>query len=191
MKRFFVLLLVVGCFVLFTNNYVVAEDVRLATCDLCGYCRDFIPTPPQQNPPGNWEKCRECLYENARTDPTLNDTLIVDDTNMPPTPIPGHWYTMLGCISTSLDSFQADGAASSVVQKLLNLIFGATGVIGLAYFVYGSGLILTSQAEPEKLGQGKRFVVGAIVGIIFSLGSVFIVNLLASGVLKIPGFGGP
>jgi len=97
---------------------------------------------------------------------------------------------MIGCINTNLNSFQSEGAASSVVQTLLNLIFGATGVIGLAYFLYGSGLILTSQAEPEKLGRGKRLIVGAIVGIIFSLGSVFIVNLLASGVLKIPGFGG-
>jgi len=191
MKRFFALLLIVGFFVLFANNYVVAQDVRFATCDLCGYCRDFIPTPPQQNPPGNWEKCRACLYESASPVATDNNTLKIDDTtNAPPTPMPGRWYTMIGCINTNLNSFQSEGAASSVVQTLLNLIFGATGVIGLAYFLYGSGLILTSQAEPEKLGRGKRLIVGAIVGIIFSLGSVFIVNLLASGVLKIPGFGG-
>jgi hypothetical protein len=64
-----------------------------------------------------------------------------------------------------------------------------TGAIGLAYLIYGSFILLTSQAEPEKINQGKRIVYGAIIGIIITLFSIFLVNLIANGFLKIPGFG--
>jgi len=181
-KRF-LLFLVFGYWLL-TVAAPVFSQARYATCDLCGYC------PPNQ-PPSRWENCRRCLYESASSDPSVYETLIINDfDNLPPTPMPGRWYTMIGCINTDLGSFQQEGAAGSVVQTLLNLIFSVAGLVALLYFIYGSYLIITSQANPEKLGEGRRVISGAIVGIIFSLSSVFLINLLASGVLKIPGFGG-
>lgn len=179
------LLLVISCWLLVLVTPVFSQT-RYATCDLCGYC------PPNQ-PPSNWENCHNCLYESASSDPASYETLTINDLdNLPPTPMPGRWYTMIGCINTDLGSFQQEGAAGSVVQTLLNLIFSVAGLIALIYFIYGSYLVLTSQADPEKLGEGRRVISGAIIGLIFSLLSVFIINLLASGVLKIPGFsGGP
>ena len=181
MGKVFVWLLVIGYWLLVSVIPVTAQE-RYATCDLCGYC-------PPNAAPSNWESCRNCLYQSASSDPGSNETLKIDDvTNLPPTPIPGRWYTIIGCFNTNLNSFQQEGAAGSVVQTLLNLIFSAAGGLALLYFIYGSFLILSSQADPEKLGQGKRIIVGAIVGVIFSFSSVFIINLLASGILKIPGF---
>jgi len=194
MRKFLLISLFVGYFFLFSNNTVFAQPTgpttsptsgpRFAACDLCGYC------PP--NPaPGNWESCRQCLYPNVAGPATTDTTLLIDPGTSQPLPAQkGRMYTMLGCIATDLGSFQSEGAAASVVQTILNLIFSITGGAALIALIYGAFLVLTSQAEPEKLNQGKRIIFGAIVGVIFALGSVFLVNLLASGILKIPGFSG-
>jgi|SRR3989344_2694710 len=155
---------------------------RFAACDLCGYC-------PPDKLPSTWEKCRQCLYPAASTDPMTNQTLLIDPgTNTGPTPHQGRQYTVIGCIKTDLTSFSEPGAAASVVQILLNVIFGMVGGIAFLYLIYGSFVVLTSQAEPERINYGKRLIYGAIIGLIFSLSSVFIVNFLASGILRIPGF---
>ncbi len=155
---------------------------RLAACDLCGYC-------PGNTPPANWSKCAECLYGITNADPTSNITLKIDETtNLPPKAVPGKMYTQLGCIGTNLGGFQQEGAAAGVVQTLLNVVFSIVGGLAFLSLIYGSFIILTSQANPERLNYGKRVVYGAVIGVIFSLSSVFLVNLLASGILKIPGF---
>jgi hypothetical protein len=152
---------------------------RLASCDLCGYCQGKAP-------PQNWEKCRACLYPNASSQ---DDTLKVDpETNLPPTPYPGRWYTFLGCISTNLGSFESPGATASVVQLLLNIIFSFVGGASLLSLLYGAFILLTSQNNPEKINQGKRIVFGAIAGLIFTFLAVFLVNFLGEKVLRLPGF---
>lgn len=155
---------------------------RFAACDLCGYCRG-------NTPPANWNKCAECLYGLTSADPISNITLKIDETtNLPPKAVPGKMYTQLGCVGTNLGGFQQEGAAAGVAQTLLNLVFSIVGGLAFLSLIYGSFIILTSQANPERLNYGKRVVYGAIVGVIFSLSAVFLVNLLASGILKIPGF---
>ncbi len=191
MRKFLLVFLSVGFVFLSLSRSAFGQTVptttpasgpRFAACDLCGYC-------PPNLAPSNWESCRECIYPNVAGPATTNTTLLIDPTtNEPISAQKGRMYTMFGCIATDLGSFQSEGAAASVVQTILNLIFSITGGAGLLALIYGAFLILTSQAQPEKLNQGKRIVFGAIVGVIFTLGSVFLVNLLASGLLKIPGF---
>lgn len=155
---------------------------RFAVCDLCGYCQG-------NPPPSSWNKCAECLYGVINGDPTSNATLKIDPaTNLPQKALPGKMYTQLGCIGTNLGGFQQQGAAAGVVQILLNVIFSIVGGLAFLSLIYGSFIILTSQADPERLNYGKRVVYGAIIGVIFTFSAVFLVNLLASGILKIPGF---
>jgi len=188
MKKILLLVLV---FLLSTNilSSVLAQTPtvapggpRYAACDLCGYC------PP--NPaPQSWPACQKCLYPEINPDPAVMDSLKVDEeTNLPPTPFPGRQYTFLGCLGGE-GGFTEQGAAGSVVQSLLNIVFSMIGGIAFLYLLYGAFVIATSQAHPERLNYGKRVVYGAIAGLIFTLGSVFIVKFIASGILKIPGFG--
>lgn len=155
---------------------------RYSACDLCGYC-------PPNPPPQNWLSCKRCLYPNLSDNPETKETLLInEETNLPPTPIPGKQYTFLGCLGAG-EGFTREGAAGPLVQSILNIIFSIVGGIAFLYLLYGAFIIATSQAEPEKLNYGKRLVNGAIIGLIFTLGSVLIVNFIASGILKIPGFG--
>lgn len=161
----------------------VFAQTRYAACDLCGYC------PP--NPaPQSWLSCKKCLYSTSiSSDPSTKETLIVDPiTNLPPSQISGKQYTFLGCLGGS-NSFSQEGSAGDVVQSLLNIVFAMIGGIAFLYLLYGSFVIATSQANPERLNYGKRMVYGAITGLIFTLSSVFVVKFIASGILKIPGFG--
>ena len=181
MKKILIFILV---FLLSANVIgAVFAQTRYAACDLCGYC------PP--NPaPQSWPSCQKCLYPNISSDPSTNESLIVDPvTNLAPTPAVGKQYTFLGCLGGP-NSFSQAGSAGGVVQSLLNIVFSMSGGIAFLYLLYGSFVITTSQSNPEKLNYGKRVVYGAIAGLLFTLGSVFVVNFIASGILKIPGFGG-
>jgi len=159
---------------IFAQLPAVETDPRYAACDLCGYC-------PPNPPPQSWPACQKCLYPDISSDPSTMESLMVDpETNTPLAPAIGKQYTFLGCLG---------GGGGGVVQSLLNIIFAMAGGIAFLYLLYGSFIIATSQANPEKLNYGKRIVYGAIAGLIFTLGSVFIVKFIASGILKIPGFG--
>lgn len=185
MKKVFILaifsFLILNLFFIFPLRINGQED-RFATCDQCGYCQN-------QPAPSNWSECAQCLYPNV-TNPESGETLRINpETNLPPTPYPGRVYTMIGCVKTDLGSFEKEGAAASVVQVLLDLLFKIIGGVALIYLIYGTSVIMTSQANPERLNYGKRVVIGAVVGVIFSLSAVFLVNILANNILRIPGFG--
>ena len=181
--RKFIIIIIFITFIKIVTMGVFAQT-RYAACDLCGYC------PP--NPaPQSWPSCQKCLYPGIPSNPSTNASLLVNpNTNLPPTPMPGRQYTFLGCLGGGTGGFTKAGAAGGVIQSLLNIVFSTAGGIAFLYLIYGSFIIATSQANPEKLNYGKRVVYGAIVGLIFTLGSIFIINLIASGILKIPGFGG-
>lgn len=183
MKAFFSLLLIFFfCFSYI--SYAQEAEPSFAECDQCGFCPRNYPTPP-----GNWEQCRECLYPSARPEPTYKDTLRIEPTTHNPLPPQaGRMYTMIGCIKTDSAGFTQQGAAASVIQAMLDLVFRVVGGIAFIYFIYGSFLILTSQADPERLNHGRQTLYGSIVGLIFALLSIFIVRIIATGILRIPGF---
>lgn len=183
MKKIFILALFLFLFLIAFASRPAFAQTRYAACDLCGYC------PP--NPaPQSWKACQKCLYPNISPDSSTMESLIVDpETNLAPTPAVGRQYTFLGCLGGNVGGFTGEGAAGGVVQSLLNIVFSMTGGIAFLYLLYGSFVIATSQSNPEKLNYGRRVVYGAIAGLIFTLGSVFVVKFIATGILKIPGFG--
>ncbi|MCX7955557.1 MAG: pilin [Patescibacteria group bacterium] len=154
---------------------------RYAACDFCGYC-------PPNPPPESWLKCKKCLYPDLSDDPSLLETLKINpETNLPPTPALGKQYTFLGCLGGDV-GFAEEGSAKNIIQSILNIIFSIIGGVAFIYLIYGSFIITTSFSDREKLNYGKRIITGAIIGLVFSLGSVFIVNLIASSILKLPIF---
>jgi hypothetical protein len=187
MRRFFFNLFICLFVYLFIFYPVFAQSPaqgeRYAACDLCGFC------PP--NPaPQSWKACQKCLYPNINPDPQAMESLSIDpETNTPISAAPGRMYTFLGCLGGG-GGFTEEGAGGSVVQSILNVVFSISGGIAFLYLLYGSFTIATSQSDPEKLNYGRRLVSGAIIGLVFTLSSVLVVNFIASNVLRVPGFGG-
>lgn len=179
-------LLITVAFILSALNPTKAED-SYVDCNECGYC--MAPSDPQPAPNKTQIQCMKCLY-GLSDSPFFNeikeDTLKINpDTSLPPQPTPGHMNTMIGCISVD-GGFSQEGAVAGLANVVLGLIFKLAGALAFLYILYGAFIILTSQDNPEKLGKGKSILIGAIVGLVFCLLSIFILNLIANDILKIP-----
>ena len=184
MKRF--LLTIVIVLFLFTAQFH-SVSAQYAQCDACGYCHPEQVSQTYKQPSRSQE-CQRCLYPALADNADPVDTLRVDPSTLrPPAPAPGRYWTAIGCVNVSnLGGFQEQGAPGGVVQILLNIIFSASGGIAFLYLLYGSFTIVISRADPEKLNYGRRLVLGAITGLIFSLTSLLVINLLSNQIFKIP-----
>jgi len=201
MRKIFLSIVAFTLFVLVSSCASFAAD-RYATCDACGLCPTVdvhagTCTVDPSSVPGDWKSCVKCLYpklypSTSTPNPTDCKTLLVNSDSTFKNPIQvGRQYTMLGCITSGTSvGFTGKTGAPSFVQALLNVIFSLAGGFAFLYLMYGGFIVLTSQADPERLNYGRRLIYGAIVGLIITLGSVFIVNLIGSGILHIPGFSG-
>ncbi|PJC32597.1 hypothetical protein CO051_02920 [Candidatus Roizmanbacteria bacterium CG_4_9_14_0_2_um_filter_39_13] len=168
--------------------------LRYAECDACGYCID-------REAPESWESCKACLYPLTTGAPSENKTLEIITNpadarldpakkalNQPVPPARGKYFTQLGCVDTSLSSFSDPGAVGGVLNFLLTkLIFPSTGVLAFGALIYGAFLLLTAQGAEMQIASGKRYVTGAIVGLIFTFSIVLVVNIIGGDVLRIPG----
>ncbi len=181
-------LLIISVFILSTLNPIKAEDTYDVDCNKSGYC--MAPSDRQTAPNKTQIQCMTCLYglpENSSFNDIKEGTLKINvDTSLPPQPIPGHMNTMIGCISID-GGFSQEGAVAGLANVVLGLIFKLAGALAFLYILYGAFIVLTSQDNPEKLGKGKNILIGAIVGLVFCLLSIFILGLIANDILKVPG----
>ncbi len=171
--RKFLFFFIFGIFVFFIiPSPNVAQQLE---CDECGYCIG-------REAPGSWESCRACIYEGSNEDPASNETLRVTKT-------PGRYYTQLGCLNTEAESFTDPTAQGGLLNFLLSrLLFPIVGTLSFISLIYGAFLLMTAQGSSEQVGRGKSYIVGAIVGLIFTLSAVLIINIIAGDILRIPGF---
>ena len=130
------------------------------TCDRCGWCGRYDPTPKPS--PYNWENCTKCLY------PTPN---VLDQQS---------YYTLAGCIKTEPGPF---------VQKILSIAFGVAGGLTFLSVLYGSGVILSSKGDPLNIKNGKDIITSSLIGLLLIIFSVFLLKVVGVDILKIPGFG--
>lgn len=193
MKKLLFLGVFIFSFFLFSPSSISAQTcqtvgVRCAECDACGYCRGKAA-------PGNWVNCRDCLYPGLKPSnpaPEEDKTLLIEtsigEKARAITPALGNYYTQLGCIA-NINSFTDPTAIGGVLNFALNrFIFPLVGVLAFLSLLYGAFLLATAQRDPEQIARGKSYVVGAIVGLLFVIGVLFIVGFIAGDILKIPGF---
>jgi hypothetical protein len=87
--------------------------------------------------------------------------------------------TALGCIYV--------GSGTSIVETILRIATGLGGGLALALILYGVFIVTTSAGMPDKLKAGSEIITSAVIGLIFILLSVFLVNLIGINILGIPG----
>lgn len=93
--------------------------------------------------------------------------------------VEGIW-TAVGCIKTE---------PKSIIEAVVRIGIGIGGGIALLMTLVGGFLITTSQGEPKRLQEGKEMVTSAVIGIIFMLFSVVILQFIGVTILRLPGFG--
>jgi len=86
--------------------------------------------------------------------------------------------TALGCVPVDMNGF---------IGWLLPWFFGVAGGISFFLMIFGFIRVATSQGDPKAVQGGKETVTSAIMGLLVSIFSLFIVRLVLLDILKIPG----
>ena len=86
--------------------------------------------------------------------------------------------TALGCVPVKVDEF---------VMWLLPNLFGIAGGISLVLMIYGFILMATSSGDPKAVQGAKETISSALVGLLVSIFSIFILKYVLVSILKIPG----
>jgi len=91
--------------------------------------------------------------------------------------------TALGCIPTK-DTTQ-------FVSWILKFAIGIGGGIAFLLIIFGAIKILTSSGNPENVKAGQEMITSALMGLLFIIFSLFLLELIGVKILKIPGLGTP
>lgn len=84
-----------------------------------------------------------------------------------------------GGATVSLDNpLGQDVTPQTLIGRVINALLGIIGSVALVMFVYGGITMLTSMGSPEKMGQAKGILVGAILGLIIVFASYALVNFV-------------
>lgn len=120
---------------------------------------DQIPASVSGVESSDRTKCEDCLGADAQ--------------------YKGIW-TAIGCIK---------GDPASLVQQILTLGLGMAGGIALLMFLTSAFLFTTAQNDPKRVSQAKEIMGSAIIGLLFIVFSVTILQFIGVTILQIPDFG--
>lgn len=90
-------------------------------------------------------------------------------------------WTAIGCISQD---------PRSLISKLINFGVGISGGMALLIILASAFSLAISQGDVKKTTDAKEWLTAAIIGLVFIILSVSILEFIGSTVLRIPGFGG-
>jgi len=91
-------------------------------------------------------------------------------------------YTALGCINPEPTCF---------VAWILARAIGIGGGIAFLLIIFGAIKILTSAGNPENVKAGQEMITSAVMGLLFIIFSLFLLELIGVKILNIPGFSTP
>ncbi|GEM_PF-3021415 len=89
-------------------------------------------------------------------------------------------WTAVGCISSE---------PTEMLQTLIKIGLTTGGGIALLIILAGSFTLSISQGDPKKTSEAKEMITSALIGLIFIIFSVSILQFIGVQILKIPGFG--
>ena len=89
--------------------------------------------------------------------------------------------TALGCMPFK----SKDGA---LTKALLTFAAGISGAISLAIMLAGTIQIMTAGGNAEQVPKGKELLTGAIIGLLFIIFSVTLLQLIAGDIIQLEGF---
>jgi len=89
-------------------------------------------------------------------------------------------WTAVGCIPSNPES---------VIKTVITIGLGIGGGVVLIMILAGSFMLSVSQGDPNKTKEAKEIITSAIIGLLFVIFSVTILQFIGVTILHIPGFG--
>jgi hypothetical protein len=104
----------------------------------------------------------------------------------PPAPQPlsvcqnGTCKTALGDLPTSL---------SGLLTRVFSIALSIAGIVALGLIIASGYRLMVSQGNPEQVKGAREQLTAAIIGLLFIIFSLVILQIIGVNILKIPGFG--
>jgi hypothetical protein len=92
----------------------------------------------------------------------------------------GGIWTAVGCISRD---------PVGIAKRLIQVGLGLGGGVALIMTLAGGFILSTSQGDPQKANQAKEIITNSVIGLLFVIFSVVILQFIGVTILRIPGFG--
>lgn len=89
-------------------------------------------------------------------------------------------WTAVGCINRE---------PTNIVRSFIRIGLGLAGGTALLIILAAAFTLSTSQGDPKKVGDAKEMLTAAIIGLLFVVFSVTILQFIGVTILQIPGFG--
>lgn len=89
-------------------------------------------------------------------------------------------------VNTSFGNFSTD--PGGFILRVFGILISVSGGIALILIMRAGYKIMTSRGNPEGIKEGREQIVAAIVGLMFLIFSFVFLQVIASDLLKIPGF---
>lgn len=71
-----------------------------------------------------------------------------------------------------------------IVLNVIDILLRLVGYIAVAFLIYGGFLFITSQQSPDGVAKARKTLTNAIIGLVASMASVAIINLLMGTLLQ-------
>lgn len=93
----------------------------------------------------------------------------------------GGIWTAVGCVSYD---------PTQMVSTLMKIGISMAGGVALLMILAAGFMFSTSQGDPKKVSDAKELMTSAVIGLLFIIFSVTILQFIGINLLQIPGFGG-
>lgn len=90
-------------------------------------------------------------------------------------------------LNTALGNISTDPA--KLVSFILQFLLFISGGIAVLLIISGGYRMMTSQGNPEQLQGARETITSAIVGLLFIIFSLVLLEIIGVDILRIPGFG--
>lgn len=176
-----------NCIILnFTND---PEQLTNPSCSQDNAVNNLVltPTSPPPLPP-----CAQWVYAFDKNDKDdqkkehFGDNGKLIDEQLPIYNDPNFTNRKCAEISTGLGNLQTD--PFGLVKSIMSVMLGFTGGIAAIFIIIGGYKLMASQGNPEAIQAAREQITSAIIGLLFIIFSLVILEVIGVDILRIPGF---
>lgn len=143
-----------------TNTFILAESCSPDSCS----------TTPIDSTGQSYDLC--LMQISASNPEAFNNCVACFDS--------GGMWTAVGCIPRT---------PQKIISTLIQIGLVFSGAIVLIMILAGAFMLSTSQGDLKKTQDAKELITSAIIGLLFIIFSVTILQFIGASAIKIPGFG--
>jgi len=108
----------------------------------------------------------------------------------PPPPCTGLTNGGTGkCISVNTGIGEIKTDPAEFIKSIFGILLSLSGGIAILLIIFAGYQMIVSQGNPEKVQAARETMTAAIVGLLFTIFSFVILEVIGVDILKLPGFG--